>query len=165
VAEEMFLGDISTGAQNDIEHATNLIRKMVCRFGMSDRLGPLSYGTDQNHIFLGHELGRMREYSEETGHEIDQEVRLIAAECYKSAKDLVTAHRDDVKRIADELLRREVLSAEDVDKLIGKKQQKGDSGGAGQPREGGGGDAAATPEPPGDGTPGAAGAGSREAQP
>jgi len=127
VAEELFVEDISTGAQNDIERATSIIRRMVCKFGMSEKLGPLTYGADREHVFLGHEIGRGRDYSEDTGQQIDQEVRRISTECYGAARDLLRAHEEEVRLIAEELLVKEVLTADEVDVIIkGERPAEGD---------------------------------------
>jgi cell division protease FtsH len=117
VAEELFLSTMTTGAGNDIEQATELARKMVCEFGMSD-LGPLSFGKKEEQIFLGREISQHRDYSEDTAIKIDQEVRRFVDAGYKSAVDILGNHRDALNRIALALLEREVLDANEVKLLI-----------------------------------------------
>jgi len=118
VAEEMFCKDISTGAKNDIEQATTLARRMVCDWGMSDELGPIDYAAEQEHVFLGHEIARQRQHSEATSIEIDKEVRRLIEESLERARKLLGDHREDVKRIAEGLLVYEVLSGEDMERIL-----------------------------------------------
>jgi len=118
VAEEMFCEDISTGAKNDIEQATDLARRMVCDWGMSSTLGPIDYAAEEEHIFLGNEIARQRQHSEATSLEIDREVRNIIDEALGRARDLLQKHREDVKRICEALLKYEVLGAEDIDHIL-----------------------------------------------
>ena len=118
VAEEMFCGDVSTGAKNDIENATNIARRMVCDWGMSEGLGPVDYAGNEEHIFLGHEIARQQQHSEGTSVEIDKEVRLIVDAAYGRAKETLEERREDVQRIAEALLTYEVLDAEDFDKIL-----------------------------------------------
>ncbi|MGH9444512.1 MAG: ATP-dependent zinc metalloprotease FtsH, partial [Terriglobia bacterium] len=120
VAEEIFLGHITTGAGNDIEQATEMSRKMVCEYGMSD-LGPLAYGKNQQEIFLGRDLATQRDFSEDTAIKIDQEVKKFVMTGYQRAKDVLGGHRDAMKRIAEALLVYEVLDANDVKLLIDGK--------------------------------------------
>jgi len=116
VAEEIFLNAITTGAGNDIEQATELARRMVCEFGMSD-LGPLAYGKNQQEIFLGRDLATQRDFSEDTAIKIDQEVKKFVMTAYNRARDILTGQRDTLVRLAEALLAREVLDAVEV-KLI-----------------------------------------------
>src|SRR5438876_3106796 len=106
LAEEIFLNQMSTGAGNDIERATELARKMVCEFGMSD-LGPLTFGKKEEQIFLGRELAQHRDFSEETARQIDSEVRRFVGAGYDSARKLIEENRDILARIAAALLERE----------------------------------------------------------
>jgi len=117
VAEEVFLNQMSTGAGNDIERATELARSMVCEFGMS-RLGPLTFGKKEEQIFLGREIAQHRDFSEETARQIDLEVRRLIDEAYQSAHTLVETHGDAMHRIAAALLERETIDAEEVRMLI-----------------------------------------------
>jgi cell division protease FtsH len=117
VAEETFLDHITTGAGNDIEQATELARRMVCEWGMSD-LGPLAYGKNQGEIFLGRDLATQRDFSEDTAIKIDQEVKRLIMTGYQRAKDILSTHREALVRIADALLIREVLDANEVKLLV-----------------------------------------------
>jgi cell division protease FtsH len=117
VAEEIFLGQMSTGAGSDIEHATDLARRMVCEYGMS-RLGPLTFGKKEEQIFLGREIAQHRDFSEETARQIDQEVRRLIDEAYQSAYSLVDSNQPAMHRIASALLERETIDAEEVRMLI-----------------------------------------------
>ncbi len=116
VAEEIFLNAITTGAGNDIEQATELARRMVCEFGMSD-LGPLAYGKNPQEIFLGRDLTTQRDFSEDTAIKIDQEVKKFVMTGYNRARDILTGERDTLVRLAEALLAREVLDAAEV-KLV-----------------------------------------------
>ena len=120
-AEELVMHDFSTGAGNDIERATNLARKMVCEWGMSDRLGPLSYGKKEEQIFLGREIATHKDYSEETAEKIDEEVARIVNESYERAKKLLSDNLDILHRLAAELLEKEVLNMAELDAIIGFK--------------------------------------------
>ncbi|MFB3922317.1 MAG: ATP-dependent zinc metalloprotease FtsH [Terriglobia bacterium] len=117
VAEELFLSHMTTGAGNDIERATQLARDMVCEYGMSG-LGPLAFGKNQQEIFLGRDLATQRDFSEDTAIKIDQEVKKIVMKGYQRARDILTAQRDVLLRIAETLLEREVLDASEVKMLI-----------------------------------------------
>jgi cell division protease FtsH len=121
IAEELTRGDITTGAGNDLERATEMARKMVCEWGMSDALGPLTFGKKEEQIFLGREIAQHQDYSEDTAVRIDQEVRRIVMDNYKRAKDLLDGHRQVLDAIADELLVREVLDADQVKALVAGK--------------------------------------------
>ena len=120
-AEEMVLKDFSTGAGNDIERATNLARKMVCEWGMSDRMGPLSYGKKEELIFLGREIATHKDYSEETAEKIDEEVSRIVTESYDKARKLLSDHVEILHKLAAELLEKEVLNTAELDAIIGLK--------------------------------------------
>ena len=118
ISEELFLEDMTTGAGNDIERSTELARKMVCEWGMSDSMGPLSFGKKEEQIFLGREIAKHRDCSEATAQEIDSEVKKLVMDCYAKAKELLSAHRDTLKRIAEMLLEREVLDANQIAALV-----------------------------------------------
>ena len=117
IAEEMFLNQMSTGAGNDIERATEMARKMVCEFGMSD-LGPLTFGKKEEQIFLGREINQHRDYSEATAIKIDDEVRRLVGQGYETAKGILGDNREVLIRIANALLEREVLDANQIKMLI-----------------------------------------------
>jgi cell division protease FtsH len=121
IAEEMFLNQMSTGAGNDIERATDLARKMVCEFGMS-QLGPLTYGKKEEQIFLGREIAQHRDYSEATAIKIDEEVRRLIKEGYDRAQAVLAADREILVRIALALLEREVLDANEIRMIIEGKE-------------------------------------------
>jgi cell division protease FtsH len=117
VAEEVVFGEVTTGAQNDFEQATELARRMVTEYGMSNKLGPLSLGKRHGPVFLGRDLVESRNYSEEIAYEIDKEIRRIIDECYEKARTVITEHREALDRIAVGLLDRESIEADDLDLL------------------------------------------------
>ena len=121
LAEELFLSQMSTGAGNDIERATELARKMVCEFGMSD-LGPLTFGKKEEQIFLGREIAQHRDYSEATAIKIDEEVKRLVGKGYETAKNILASNHDTLVRIAAALLEREVLDANEIKMLIDGKE-------------------------------------------
>jgi cell division protease FtsH len=121
IAEEIFLKQLTTGAGNDIERATDLARKMVCEYGMS-RLGPLTFGKKEEQIFLGREIAQHRDFSEETARQIDGEVRSLVDEAYKSAYELLNSHHDAMHRMSAALLERETLDANEIRMLIEGKE-------------------------------------------
>jgi cell division protease FtsH len=116
-AEEIFLGHITTGAGNDIERATDIARNMVCEWGMSN-LGPLAYGKKEEAIFLGREIAQHRDFSEDTALQIDQEVKRIVSEAYTKAHGILQSNRETLEHIAQALLEREVLDANEVRLLM-----------------------------------------------
>jgi cell division protease FtsH len=118
IAEEVIFGAITTGAQNDIEHATELTRKMVCEWGMSETLGPLTYGKKEEAIFLGKEFNRHQDYSEATALQIDSEIKRIVSKQYDRAREILTASRDQMVRVAEALLEYEVLDAAQLHRLL-----------------------------------------------
>jgi cell division protease FtsH len=115
IAEEVMFGKLSTGAGNDIERSTELARRMVCEWGMSEKLGPLSYGKREEQVFLGRDYGsRTQDYSEQTAVEIDQEVRAIVQKQYVRVKETLTANRDKLEKLAQVLVERETLDADEI---------------------------------------------------
>jgi cell division protease FtsH len=118
IAEELFTNDLSTGASNDIKQMTRLARKMVCEWGMSDKLGMVEYGEHEDYVFLGRDINKARDYSEATAQEIDREVRRLVDEAYARAKDLILTHRDKVELIAKALLEFETLEGDQVRDII-----------------------------------------------
>jgi cell division protease FtsH len=118
VAEEMIFDEITTGDQNDIEKATKLARKMVCEFGMSDKLGPLTLGQKQGEVFLGRDFTTHKDYSDQIAYEIDKEVRRLVDEAYERAADILTQHREKLDTIARALLDRETLEKEELLALL-----------------------------------------------
>ncbi len=122
LAEDITLGSITTGAGNDLERATDLARKMVCEWGMSEAMGPLTFGKKEEQIFLGREIAQHQDYSEDTAVKIDQEVRRIISVNLERARDAIISHKDALLQIADELLAREVLDGEQVRKIVAGEQ-------------------------------------------
>ncbi len=115
VAEQVVFDEVTTGAQDDIKRATRLARAMVCELGMSDKLGPVAYGENEESVFLGREMASHREdYSEDTAREIDQEIRAIVEGQYKIVLDVVSSNRDKLDRLAQALLERETLDSEEI---------------------------------------------------
>jgi cell division protease FtsH len=120
IAEESFLGHMTTGAGNDIEKATDLARKMVCEWGMSE-LGPLTFGKVEGEIFLGRDFGRTQDYSESTANQIDAEVKRIVTDCYGRAKKIIKDNEKSMHRLARTLLEKEVLDGEEVLQIIAEE--------------------------------------------
>ena len=118
VAEEVVLGDITTGAESDLQYATEKARQMICEFGMSDNLGPLSLGRRHGPVFLGRDLYEERNYSEEVAAQIDKEIRAIVEECYAKAKELIETNRDKLERIVVALLEKETIDGDELDAII-----------------------------------------------
>ncbi|UJX40787.1 ATP-dependent zinc metalloprotease FtsH [Desulfovibrio sp. JY] len=118
VAEELVLDQMTTGAGNDIERATAMARKMVCSWGMSEVLGPLSYGEHDNEIFLGKDLVHHKNFSEETSRQIDAEVRKIVESAYRRARAILESERDSLEAVAKALLERETITGDDIDRLM-----------------------------------------------
>jgi len=118
VAEALILEDISTGAQNDIERATKLARKMVTHYGMSDKLGPMTYGTDDEEVFIGRDFGRARNYSEEVAASIDKEMRNIIDKAYQKSEQLLKENIDKLHVVAQALLERETLDSKEFEEIF-----------------------------------------------
>jgi len=118
IAEQMFTGDITTGAKSDIEQATQLVRKMVCEWGMSEKLGPIKYAEDDESVFLGRELGHRQAHSDATAIQIDEEVRRIVDQCYREGDELLQQHREQIETVAKALMEHEVLSGDELDTVM-----------------------------------------------
>ncbi|MEW5806186.1 MAG: ATP-dependent zinc metalloprotease FtsH [Acidobacteriota bacterium] len=118
ISEELFLNNMTTGAGNDIERGTELARKMVCEWGMSDSMGPLTFGKKEEQIFLGREIAQHRDYSEATAQEIDREVKKLVMACYEHAKQLLSTNKNKLQKIAEALLEREVLDAQQIAAIV-----------------------------------------------
>ena len=128
VAEELVLNHMTTGAGNDIERATEIARKMVCEWGMSDRLGPLNYGKKEEYIFLGKEIAQHRDFSEKIAREIDDEMKKVITGCLERAKGLLSKNIDFLHAIANKLLEKEVLDGQEIENIIRENMnEKGDS--------------------------------------
>jgi cell division protease FtsH len=117
IAEEITMGSVTTGAGNDLERATELARKMVCEWGMSDSMGPLTFGKKEEQIFLGREIAQHQDYSEDTALKIDREVKNFVTSNYQRSHELLSENKETLVKIADALLSREVLDAEQVKRL------------------------------------------------
>ncbi|CUT03592.1 ATP-dependent zinc metalloprotease FtsH [Candidatus Chrysopegis kryptomonas] len=117
-AEKLIFNSLTTGAADDLEKATTIARKMVCEWGMSERLGPLTYGTKEEEIFLGREITRQQNYSEQTAILIDEEVKRIVTTCMERAENILRENIDALHRLANALLERETLTGEEIDKII-----------------------------------------------
>jgi len=117
LAEEIFVNEITTGAGNDIERASGMARRMVCEWGMSE-LGPVTFGKKEDPIFLGREFAQHQDFSEATAVEIDREVKRILDKAYKTAQEIITAHKGSLDRIARKLLERETLEGWEVNDIL-----------------------------------------------
>lgn len=120
VAEALTLDDISTGASNDIERATQIAREMVTRYGMSDALGPINYGGDSQEVFIGRDYGHVKNYSEETAAKIDEEIHRIISEAYEKTKEILKAHMDKLELVANTLMEREKINKQQFISLMEK---------------------------------------------
>ena len=121
VAEEICLGQMTTGAGNDIERATEMARKMVCEWGMSEKMGPLTYGTKEEQVFLGKDFSQQKNFSDQTAKLIDQEVKALVMSGYEKACEIITEHRDSLEKMALALLDRETLNASEIKEIINEK--------------------------------------------
>jgi cell division protease FtsH len=119
LAEELVLKDVTSGAAMDLRQATEIARRMVCEWGMSKKLGPLAYGHREEHIYLGRDITRSEDYSEETAREIDKEIRRILSAAETRARDILTTNLDKLKKLGEELLDKETLAAEEIRGLLG----------------------------------------------
>ncbi|MDH4291148.1 MAG: ATP-dependent zinc metalloprotease FtsH, partial [Dehalococcoidia bacterium] len=118
VAEEINFGETTTGAQNDLEQATKLARKMVTEYGMSEKLGPRTFGQRQELVFLGREISEQRDYSDKIAQEIDEEVHNIIQRAYNTAKKILTANKEKLNQLAGELMAHETLDEPELDKIF-----------------------------------------------
>ena len=118
VAEEICLGQMTTGAGNDIERATEMARKMVCEWGMSEKMGPLTYGAKEEQVFLGRDFSQQKNFSDQTAKLIDQEVKALVMSGYEKACEIITEHRDSLEKMALALLDKETLDASEIKEII-----------------------------------------------
>ncbi|MEK8133000.1 ATP-dependent zinc metalloprotease FtsH [Paenibacillus filicis] len=118
VSEELFIGEIGTGAYSDFQRATGIVRRMITEFGMSDKLGPMQFGTTQGQVFLGRDIGHEQNYSDAIAYEIDQEMQTIIRSCYERAKQILTKYSDQVRLIAETLIEKETLEKDQIKELI-----------------------------------------------
>jgi cell division protease FtsH len=124
IAEEIALNTQTTGASNDIERTTEIARKMICEYGMNEKLGPLSFGKKEEEIFLGREISQHRDYSEATAQKIDQEVNNLIDDSYKKAYDLISNNRNILNNLAKALLEKETLTGVEIDEIVASKKRK-----------------------------------------
>jgi len=117
-AEEIVLQQQTTGAGDDLEKATEMARKMVCEWGMSDKLGPLTFGKNEEHIFLGREVARQKDYSEDTAVAIDNEIKRIVLECAGRARQILVDNIEKLHALARALLERESLDSEEIARIL-----------------------------------------------
>jgi len=118
VAEELIFESVTSGASNDLERATAIARKMVCEWGMSDKLGPLSYGEKEGEVFLGRDYGHVKNYSEATAMAIDDEIRRIVEECYERTTEILSQHKDSLIIVSEALLERENMDGSEIKAMI-----------------------------------------------
>jgi cell division protease FtsH len=123
-AEQLMLNETTTGAQNDLEQATEIARKMVCEWGMSEVLGPIAYGQKDEPIFLGKEIARHKDYSEETARSIDAEIKKIVETSLAEARRILAEQRDRLKLLSDTLLVKENLDDDEIRGLLGLPPRK-----------------------------------------
>jgi cell division protease FtsH len=132
VAEEIVFQEMNTGASSDIQRATEIARRMVCEWGMSQALGPIHYNTKEEHVFLGREIGKAREHSEAIQLEIDKEVKRILDSQYEIAKKIVSENVDVLHRLAKAVMEKETLDSDDIDRIVrGETLSPGPQGGPG----------------------------------
>lgn len=128
VAEELYIGEIGTGAYSDFKQATGIVRSMIMEYGMSDKLGPMQFGSSQGQVFLGRDIGHEQNYSDAIAYEIDQEMQSIISDCYERAKKLLTEKSKEMHLIAQTLLGEETLEMDQIKRLIEIGSLKGDGG-------------------------------------
>ncbi|PIZ16025.1 cell division protein FtsH, partial [Candidatus Desantisbacteria bacterium CG_4_10_14_0_8_um_filter_48_22] len=118
VAEELVFNEVTTGAQNDLEKISEAAHKMVCEYGMSKKMGPITYRKKEEMVFLGRDITKEKQYSEEVASQIDREIRRIIEECYKRAKDLLKNNSDKLDKLAKALIEKEMLEEQEVDEIL-----------------------------------------------
>jgi cell division protease FtsH len=126
-AEEIVFGHETTGASNDIKKATDIAKRMICEYGMSERLGPVAFGRNEEQIFLGRDFSQVKDYSEQTAQQIDDEVRRLVSEGYERAKSLLHEHTDLLHTIAERLLEKEAIDGAEIDEIIRLQREQGAS--------------------------------------
>ena len=135
VAEELVFQEMNTGASSDIQRATDIARRMICEWGMSDKLGPIHYNSKEEHVFLGREIGKPREHSEAVQFEIDEEVKRLLAGQYEVAKKVLTENLETLHNLAKAVVEKETLDADDIDRILrGEGFSPGPQGGPGGPQ-------------------------------
>ena len=123
-SQKLIYGEVSTGAQNDLKEATALIRKMIGQWGMSEKIGPLGLNIGEEHVFLGREIGMPREFSEKMAEMIDEEIQSQLLALEKATLDFLTEHRNQLDALAKAVLKKETLSAEDVEEILRKEDAR-----------------------------------------
>ena len=121
VAEDVVFGDVSTGAQNDLERTSKMARRMVTEWGMSEILGPVVFGKSEEQVFLGRDFSHTRNYSEDVAGLIDSEVRKLIGECYVKAKEIIQTNRETLDRMVEALIEKETLTREEIDLICDGK--------------------------------------------
>ena len=124
VAEELVFGDITTGAQNDLDRATKVARQMVTEYGMSDRLGPLTLGQKQGEVFLGRDFASHPDYSDQVAFEIDSEIRRMIDDAHDEALEILQEHRGKLDELAGVLIERETIEKEELIQLLGDMEKR-----------------------------------------
>ena len=120
IAEEIIFGDVTTGASQDIKHASKVARAMVTQYGMSEKVGMIDYGSDDDEVFIGRDFGHVRAYSDEVTASIDAEVKRIIDECYEKAKNIILEHRDVLESCTALLIEKEKIGQEEFEALFQK---------------------------------------------
>ncbi|MDQ0872032.1 cell division protease FtsH [Paenibacillus sp. V4I3] len=120
VSEELFIGEIGTGAYSDFQKATGIVRRMIMEYGMSDKLGPMQFGSSQGQVFLGRDIGHEQNYSDAIAYEIDQEMQSFIRTCYERARAMLTEHADQIHLVAKTLLEKETLDKDEIIELLEK---------------------------------------------
>jgi cell division protease FtsH len=120
VSEELFIGEIGTGAYSDFQKATGIVRRMIMEYGMSDKLGPMQFGSSQGQVFLGRDIGHEQNYSDAIAYEIDQEMQSLIRMCYERARVILTEHADQIHLVAQTLLEKETLDKDEIIELLEK---------------------------------------------
>ncbi len=126
-AEELIFNQYTTGAGNDLERATELARKMVCNWGMSEELGPITFGKRDEHIFLGREISQPKDFSEETAKTIDTAIKNLVVGSYERARNLLTSHRAELQALARALLEKETLDGQEIGALLASFKKPGET--------------------------------------
>lgn len=117
---KLFIGEIGTGAYSDFQKATGIVRRMIMEYGMSDKLGPMQFGSSQGQVFLGRDIGHEQNYSDAIAYEIDQEMQSIIRACYDRARTILTEHADQMHLVAKTLLEKETLDKDEIIELLEK---------------------------------------------
>jgi cell division protease FtsH len=123
-AEQLIYNETTTGTKNDIQQATEIARKMICEWGMSDKLGPVAYGQEDEPIFIGKEIAQHKDYSESTAQKIDEEIQKILKECLKETSDIISEHKEELVKLAETLVVKETLDDSEIRELLNFPQKE-----------------------------------------